>query len=880
MRLVVGHANPDFDAYAATVAGTKLFDGAWGVYLGSQNANVRAFHNLHEEFLRFTDLRGLDFDAVDGVVMVDTRDPDRIGEIGPLVRRPGVEVVVYDHHPPQEGDLTGATDRSRAVGATTSILVHEIRERGIELTPLEASVMLLGIHEDTGSLTFAGSTAYDAEAVTWLMASGADMEVVNRYLARALDDAQRDLLGQLETSLEIWEVNGQRIAVGLASTENYVDSAGVLTHYVVEDMGHQVAIALIEMGDRLQVVARSRLSEVDVGAVMAHLGGGGHALAASARFRDLPVSEALERIRRALEAEVRPPLMAGDIMSSPVRTIGPETTMSEAGELMARWGHGGLPVMEDGRLAGLVTRKDVDKALRHDLEHAPVKGFMGRDISTAEPETTLSVLEQMLAGRGFGRIPILDGGELIGIVTRKDVLRAEHGAAYFNRRGSRRHSKAREAFVGGVERLLPGQVRETLTTLGEVGADLGVSAHVVGGFVRDMIIGRKNLDVDVVVEGDGIAFAAEAAGRMGARVTVHRRFGTAVIVVSKHFHVDVASSRAEYYTRPGALPTVERSSLRQDLLRRDFTINAMAACLDPECFGAIADPFGGLTDIEHGRVRIMHSLSFIDDPTRVLRAARFEARYGFEMDAHTRQLAAEAIALGVLDEVSGARIRGELHDILDEAAPHTALARLDALGALRHLVPECVAAAAVPGAVEAADEALRTLDGRFATRPDRRRTLLAALAGGSDPGCAERWIRHLRIGRSDAEAVRTLATRGPAVSRALSDRRAMRDSRLYRLLEPLTPETLAVLWSRGDERARERIGHHLDELAGTKLAVSGTDLIEMGYAPSERFAPVLAQTLDDRLDGRASGRSAEMAALRRHARRLLGPAPNAKGTRT
>ena len=277
MQIVVGHANPDFDAYAATVAAAKLFPGARGVFLGTQNANVRAFHNLHEDFLDFVDLRGLDMDAIERIILVDTRDPNRIGELGAVAQRPDVEVIVYDHHPPAEGDLTDVDDRSLEVGATTSILVHELHRQAIALAPLEASLLLLGIHEDTGSLTYPGATAYDAEAVAYLMAAGADMEVLNQFLTRALDPQQRELLDQLTEGLEVWNVNGQQIAVGMAHADEYVDSASVLTHYIVEDMGYRVAIAIVGMGDRIQVVARSRLHEVDVGEVMTLIGGSGGA---------------------------------------------------------------------------------------------------------------------------------------------------------------------------------------------------------------------------------------------------------------------------------------------------------------------------------------------------------------------------------------------------------------------------------------------------------------------------------------------------------------------------------------------------------------------------------------------------------------------------
>ncbi len=866
MRIVVGHANPDFDAYASTVAATRLLDGALGVFLGSQNSNVREFHNLHEDFVRFVDLKGLDLAEVDSVVMVDTRDPRRIGELGAVVLRPGVDVVIYDHHRPQEGDLVVEEDHSIECGATTTILVRELRERGIVPTVLEASLYLLGIHEDTGSLTYPGTTALDADAAAWLMAHGADMEVLNRFLTRTLDSRQKQLLEQLESTLEIWTINGQRIAVGTAVSDEYVDSAGVLTHYVVEDMGHRVAIGVIRMPERTQVVARSRLAEVDVGEVMALLGGGGHAQAASAGFRSLSVEEALVRVREALERTVKPPLRVIDVMSSPVRTIGPDVTMGEARELMARWGHGGLPVLSEGRLAGVITRKDVDKAVRHDLAHAPVKGFMGRDVVTVSPDVELSDVERMLARRGIGRVPVVSDGQLVGIVTRKDVLRVEHGDSYLERGAPSSRPEAARRFRDGVERVLPDDVREVLYRIGRHASDSAVRAHVVGGFVRDMLLGRENLDIDVVVEGDGVAFGLRLADELKGRVKVHRRFGTAVVTIGRSFHVDVASSRAEYYARPAALPTVERSTLRQDLFRRDFTINAMAACLDPTCFGEIMDPYGGLDDLAHGVVRVLHGMSFVEDPTRVLRAARFEVRYGFVMDRATEDYARQAVSLGLLAEVSGARIREELYDILQENDPVAVLRRLDEIGACEELLPVGGSCSAACYAVEEALAGMGRLMETGGVHVDRRVLLVGALSSSGTRDGADRWVRHLRIGREQARAATELSHAAGA-ERGLRDRRKMRNSRLAALLDPFSAEALVLLWARGDSLARERIEHYVSVVRQLRPAVSGSDLIALGAQPSEAFSAILARARADRLDGVVVGREAELANLRRLALR-------------
>lgn len=867
VTLVVGHANPDFDAYASTVAATKLFPGARGVFLGTQNANVREFHNLHEGFLDFAELKGLDLSSIERLVMVDTRDPGRIGELGAVALDPSVEVVVYDHHPPMADDLAGAEDRSEPTGSTTTILVREIRERGITLTPLEASLMLLGIHEDTGSLTYPGSTAYDADAMAFLLAAGADMEVVNQFLSRPLTPEQVRLLDVLVDDLETWDINGQDVHVGRATCDVYVDSASVVTHYLVEDLGYRVAFALVAMPDRLHVVGRSRLAQVDVGAVLVRLGGGGHAQAASAALRDVTMDEAVKLLREALSAEIRPPLTAKDIASSPVRTTTPETPMREAEELMVRWGHGALPVLEGERVVGLVTRKDVDKAQRHGLSHAPVKGFMARDIFVVAPDTGLAELERMLTRENIGRVPVLEDGVLVGIVTRKDVLRAEHGDAYLDRGLPQASGEAGRAFLESIDALLPEEVRGAIREVGALALETGVRAHVVGGFVRDMLLGRPNLDVDVVVEGDGIAFAEEAARRLGGRVKAHLRFGTAVLVLSRSLHLDVTSARTEYYQRPGALPTVERSSLRQDLLRRDFSINAMAACIDPDCFGAIADPFGGLRDLQRGAIRALHSLSFVEDPTRVLRAARFETRYGFRMEPSTFALAQHAVEMGLLDDVSGARIRSELFAVLEEEPALTPLSRLDELGVLAGLLPSGVSPADALSHIAVLESSWSELPVGAGRAPRRLVALLTALAAGGSVHDVDQWVRWLRLGRAHGGPALELAARGAAVTRALRSKRTVRDSRVHSLLHLLAPETVGVVWALGEPPVRKRVAHYLSVLSRVRTEVSGADLVALGAEPSPAFSAILDAALADRLDGRAVGREAELANLRRLASR-------------
>jgi tRNA nucleotidyltransferase (CCA-adding enzyme) len=515
---------------------------------------------------------------------------------------------------------------------------------------------------------------------------------------------------------------------------------------------------------------------------------------------------------------------------------------------------------------GLVTRKDVDKAARHGLAHAPVTGFMARDLITVPPETDLAELERLLVRTGIGRVPVVRDGEVVGIVTRKDLLRAEHGESYLDRRLTRQLGEASTRFLASLG-AMPDDLQQAVRDIGRLADEAGLRAHAVGGFVRDLLLGRENLDLDVVIEGDGLAFALEIAEQLGKRVKVHRRFGTAVLVWDKQLHIDFTSARTEYYQRPGALPTVERSTLRQDLFRRDFSINAMAVCINPDCFGRIADPFGGLFDLERGAIRALHSLSFVEDPTRIMRAARFERRFGFAVDASSEALLRQAVDMGMLDEVSGARIREELLDIIDEESPADILERLDEFGALSGLLPGGVKVARAIKGLRACEEAFPRIAPAFARPPRRRTTLVSALAAVAGKAEAERWCRWLRFGREYTEPAVVTAERSPSVLLQLHDRRRMKPSRLYFLLEPLPAETLVYLWAVGDNDVRSRIDEYVERLAPVRPAVSGADLVELGMVPGPAFAGILAQARADRLDGKVVGREAELANLKRLAKR-------------
>jgi tRNA nucleotidyltransferase (CCA-adding enzyme) len=369
--------------------------------------------------------------------------------------------------------------------------------------------------------------------------------------------------------------------------------------------------------------------------------------------------------------------------------------------------------------------------------------------------------------------------------------------------------------------------------------------YLVGGAVRDLLRGAHAVDLDLAIEGDARVAARELAARLGGEAKEHERFGTATIK-TRDLSFDLATTRRESYEAPGALPTVEEAPLAEDLGRRDFTINAMAIGLTGEDLGHLYDPHGGLDDLRAGVVRVLHDKSFVDDPTRLLRALRYEARLGFEMDPDSESLARRAAADGALRSVSGARVRDELMDLLGELEVPGAVERMHELGVDRALHPaleadpQLVASAALGAVTIGADRAL---------------SALAALCSES-PGKLVDWVADLNLQAGERDRVLRAARVAPLL--ALELRRELSASELYELLtsEPLEALALALAM----RAPAEPVLRYVSELRHVGLEIDGEDLLAEGIPESPSVGRALQETLRRKLDGELAGRTEELEA--------------------
>jgi tRNA nucleotidyltransferase (CCA-adding enzyme) len=403
---------------------------------------------------------------------------------------------------------------------------------------------------------------------------------------------------------------------------------------------------------------------------------------------------------------------------------------------------------------------------------------------------------------------------------------------------------------------------ELLRACGRLATDRGECAYLVGGSVRDLVVGRTHDDLDIVVEGDGLAVAQALSRSIDGRLTRHHTFRTATVTTPSELRVDVATARKEEYPRPGQLPQVVAGSLDDDLMRRDFTINTMAIALAADDWGRFIDPLDGLADLTAGRVRVMHSRSFADDPTRVLRALRFAARFGFEIDADTHAWMREAVVGGYLDGVSGDRVRKELRLTFSEA-PISGPVALQADGVLAAIQQGLVAQEAVLSRLQ------ELLDGHASSAADPSSQEHEAVAWVLVLSCCaaalpsqDRWelVRRLRLSRQErAPLIDGGAAWRGAWGEIESAGASATDSVRERALRHLDPGALLVVaaLAGAGSPAAEVVRHYLGELRWVRPQLGGEELKAMGVPEGPMVGELLERLRAARLDGEAENNDDE-----------------------
>jgi tRNA nucleotidyltransferase (CCA-adding enzyme) len=964
MDLVLCHTTADFDALGAAVGLTRLKPGAKIVLTGGAHPAVRDFLALHRDEYALIERRSVNPKKIRSIAVVDTQLRDRTGKAAVWFDLPHLtEIVVYDHHPNALTDIPATRSQIEPVGATTTLIVEHLQKLAAEqvskgagenvnytvppapiLTPAEATVMALGIHVDTGSLTYDHATPRDASALAWLMAQGASLPVIAEYIDPGLSPKLQHLLKEALEKLQKTTQWGYTISWVLLQTPGYIPGLSSLASRLVEitesdalllaaqelqisDLRLQIENQDADVNQqsdpnqksspnlqseisnlRLTVIGRSQIEGVDLNQLFQPLGGGGHAQAASLILRGVEPQPALAQLVEQLVAQIQQPPTARELMSSPVRTIRPETTIGEAQRVLLRYGHSGLSVVNaQDDLVGIISRRDIDIALHHGFAHAPVKGYMTTNLKTITPDTPLTEIESIMVTYDIGRLPVLENNQLVGIVTRTDVLRQLHQDKTRGREiegeseGNGNLSYCPLPLSHLRDRISP-PLWQLLSSAAAAAEQRGWHLYLVGGAVRDLLLADSAegedidspialQDIDLVVDGFHRSADAKAGVKLArqlqqiypdARLEVHGAFQTAALLWHKdpeldNLWVDIATARTEFYPYPAANPEVEASSIRQDLYRRDFTINALAVRITAPRAGKLLDFFGGLLDLQAGQIRVLHANSFIEDPTRIYRAVRFAVRLGFEIEPQTQGYIRHAIASGIYEQVQQknsrapaleTRLKSELKYILQAPYWKQALRLLAELSALRCIHPTLELTAQLWWQVRLVDRCLQ----RF----DREKTLehwqirLEVLIAALKPPYPGKVASNLQLPADSIQRLSQLEQAKANLAESLlkcdSPAETLRDriSQIVFLLRQYQLPTLILIAAYSPREVRRQIWRYLSELSHIKAPLNGNDLKALGYKPGRQFKEILDALLVATLDGEVSDRASALAYLAQH----------------
>lgn len=871
MEIITSHMGTDFDSLAAMVAAKRLYPEAELVFSGSQEKNVREylaqeFDNLHV----FTKIRHVPLERVTRLILVDTRRRGRIGPLAACLNNPGISIHIYDHHPAHDDDIPGKVEQIAPYGSTTTLMTRLLKERGYRLDARECTLMALGIYEDTGGFLYSSTTMEDLHAAAWLLQGGANLDIVSQFFFRELTAKQISLIGQLQENSRLYVIRGVHAVITRLALDEYIDDFAVLVQRCMNADNLDAIFAFIDMQGKTHLICRSRIPEINAGAVAREFGGGGHASAASATITDMTLFQAEESLIGLLHSHIRPKAIAGEIMSTPVLTVTPEITISQAARVMTRYNVTVLPVARlagspDGSLPpsgllGMISRTVVEKGIYHELGHVPVAEYMTTGIAALTEEATLADIQKVMVENRQRLIPVLHEESIVGVITRTDLMGLivndpRNVSPDLLREDENPSVKRGRNLSSLMAQQLPREIIVLLREIGEIAKAQHCQAFVAGGFVRDLLLHHKNMDIDIVIEGSGIAFANALTKERGGVVHPHEKFRTATVVLPDGMRIDVATARLEYYEHPAALPTVELGSIKLDLFRRDFTINAMAIHLNPERFGTLADYFNSQNDLRERRIQVLHNLSFVEDPTRIFRAIRFESRLDFQITRHSEKLIRNAVRLNLPERIEGHRFLHELKLILNEDDPIPALRRMEDLQLFPFLWPNLQPDFKVDRRflhVLATTSQMLSWFRHLYLKDNVEQWLvyLLAIMSRARVKDLDSFCERFEMPEKQRQLVVQQKQRAEKIAQDLHKRPYVRDSEINWLLSELSNEGLLYLMAIARRRhIQKAVSLYVTKLRGRPLLIGGEELKAMGYRPGPSFGVMLKHLLEKQLDG-------------------------------
>ena len=427
MHIVTTHKGADFDALASIVAANLLYPGIVTVLPGSLNPNVRAFLSLHKDLFGFCKSEDIDQDEVDKLIVVDINRWDRLDRLDRLKQNRHLEISLFDHHGNQ-GDIDASWRCQEEMGANITLMIRYLKERQVPISPVQASLFLAGLYEDTGNLTFLSTKAEDAHAAAYLMENGADLHIIGAFLSPTYGRKQKDVLFRMLHNAPRTIVDGYTVSIRRLRVNGYVGNLAVVVQMYRKILNVDAAFGVFEMNaNRCLVIGRSMAEGIDVAAIMRHMGGGGHLAAGSAILKSADPIAVEAWIRVLIGESHRTSVQIKDLMSFPVLTLASDTAMNRAGRMLWEKGCKGAPVLDNEKLVGMLSRRDFEKIKKKNHLLSPVRAFMSKNIITIDPGASPGQAAHLMIKHDIGRLPVVEEGKIVGIFSRSDAVADFYG---------------------------------------------------------------------------------------------------------------------------------------------------------------------------------------------------------------------------------------------------------------------------------------------------------------------------------------------------------------------------------------------------------------------------------------------------------------------
>ncbi len=901
-KVITCHSNADWDALASMTALCHLYPDAALLFPGSMTGHITQFYQDHiQGHYPTLHAKEIENHPIKTLIIADTANFSRIPALHSWLEHNKPEIHIWDHHLENltenegqekaekedknneayahlsdlvlpDGKFIATFSRIEPLGATSSLICEAMQERGIAPGPTLATLLGLGIYADTGNFLYTTTTKRDLDAAAWLLEKDMDLKLVQSLLEEVYTPCQVHALHTLLENAEVHSIGQYTVSISTLLTENFISNLSKIAQDLINIQQSSALFILATMKDKLMLVARSLDESVNVSQVCKFFGGGGHPSAAFASIQDKMPKEVIETILQQMYAQIHTNKTAKDLMTSPAICLEEHTPMKQAELIMSRYGLKAAPVVVSGTryCSGYIDYQTADRAVKHGLRDVRVSEYMQRSIYTSTKNGSLNALFDIILAERQRLVPIVDKcNTVLGVVTRTDLLNLfidDLGQKPIISRGK---AKSRQ-----VAHLLKKNISEEafslLSFVGKLADKYEVDLYIVGGFVRDVLFDMPNIhseDLDMVVEGECQDFIKALTKELSGHIQEHKHFLTSTISYhdkeGQKKSLDVATARLEYYEYPTALPTVELSSIKMDLYRRDFTINAMAIQLNEAKFGTLIDFFDGQNDLKQKNLRVMHTLSFVEDPTRILRAVRFEQRFTLRIVSQTEKLIKNALHLDLLEKLSGSRIVNEFSLIVHEKKPKDCFVRLHELGVLEKIHPSLKLNAR---RVELLERLVDILDWYALLYQNEEisyfTTYLIILLSGLDESDTLSVLDRLVIPQNTQLTIlRTRQEIYHCTNRLKKwHEQKGKISQLHEILQRLSLEGLLICMARSKtEEGNKVLSHYITKWRKLRVDISGHDLQKLGLEKGPLCGVILRKVLMAKLDEKLSTKDEQLA---------------------